>query len=450
MIKRGIFKANDIRGITEGPDPEWDAAGAYAIGAAAVDVLDLKSAEALVVGRDMRISGPQMVGAFIDGVLSRGVDVIDIGLSSTDQLWFASGWLDLPGAMFTASHNPAAYNGIKFCLAGAKPITSVSLIEIADRASGPEPAPAATRGTRTERDVLSAYADHLHSLVNISGLRRLRVVADAGNGMAGYTLPAVLDRDDLELIGLFTELDGSFPNHPPNPLEPENLLDAQAAVRDYGADLALVFDGDADRCFIIDERGDVINPSVVTAMIATQELGREPGATIVCNKITSRVVAEVVQAEGGKIVITKVGHTFVKAAMAEHNAIFGGETLGALLLSRLLGSRYGNAGRAACTGRGGPFGPAALGAGGSFREVRRLWRDQQPSWGSANDHGPGGRRVRRPRGARSADGLTVAGPDWWVNVRPSNTEPLLRLNVEAADQQTMEALRDETLGLIRP
>jgi phosphomannomutase len=449
MIKRGIFKANDIRGITEGPDPEWDAAGAYAIGAAAVDVLDLKSAETLVVGRDMRISGPQMVGAFIDGVLSRGIDVIDIGLSSTDQLWFASGWLDLPGAMFTASHNPAAYNGIKFCLAGAKPITSASLIEIADRASGPEPAPAATRGTRTERDVLSAYADHLHSLVNISGLRRLRVVADAGNGMAGYTLPAVLDRDDLELIGLFTELDGSFPNHPPNPLEPENLLDAQAAVRDYGADLALVFDGDADRCFIIDERGDVINPSVVTAMIATQELGREPGATIVCNKITSRVVAEVVQAEGGKIVITKVGHTFVKGAMAEHNAIFGGEHSAHYYFRDFWGADTGML--------------AALhvlaAVGHSDRPLSELVArfERYVASGEINSQ-VGDQQMIMDRVAAAfagrgeqdrLDGLTVAGPDWWVNVRPSNTEPLLRLNVEAADQQTMEALRDETLGLIR-
>src|SRR5215212_3294089 len=198
MIKRGIFKANDIRGITEGPDPEWDAAGAYAIGAAAVDVLDLETAEALVVGRDMRISGPRMAGAFIDGVLSRGVDVIDIGLSSTDQLWFGSGWLDLPGAMFTASHNPAEYNGIKFCLAGAKPITSADLIEIAERASTMESFSGVAPGQRSEQDLLPAYADYLHSLVDLTGIRRLRVVADAGNGMAGYTLPAVLGADDLE------------------------------------------------------------------------------------------------------------------------------------------------------------------------------------------------------------------------------------------------------------
>jgi phosphomannomutase len=449
MIKRGIFKANDIRGITEGADPEWDAAGAYAIGAAAVDVLDLQTAAALVVGRDMRISGPRMVGAFIDGVLSRGVDVIDIGLSSTDQLWFASGWLDLPGAMFTASHNPAEYNGIKFCLAGAKPITSVNLIEIADRASGPEPKPAATPGRRTERDVLPAYAAHLHSLVDMKGIRRLRVVADAGNGMAGYTLPAVLGGDDLELIGLFTELDGSFPNHPPNPLEPENLLDAQSAVRDRAADLALVFDGDADRCFIIDERGKVITPSVVTAMIATQELAREPGATIVCNKITSRVVSEVVQAAGGKIVITKVGHTFVKAAMAEHNAIFGGEHSAHYYFRDFWGADTGML--------------AALhvlaAVGHSDQPLSQLVErfERYAASGEINSRVDDQQliidRVAAAFAGRGKqdrlDGLTISGLDWWINVRPSNTEPLLRLNVEASSPETMEALRDETLGLIR-
>jgi phosphomannomutase len=401
------------------------------------------------VGRDMRISGPRMTGAFIDGVLSRGVDVIDIGLSSTDQLWFASGWLDLPGAMFTASHNPAEYNGIKFCLAGAKPITSANLVEISERASGSEPKPAATTGQRTERDVLSAYADHLHSLVDMTGIRPLRVVADAGNGMAGHTLPAVLGGDDLELIGLFTELDGSFPNHPPNPLEPENLLDAQAAVRDHAADLALVFDGDADRCFIIDERGIVVNPSVVTAMIATQELAREPGATIVCNKITSRVVSEVVQAAGGKIVVTKVGHTFVKAAMAEHNAIFGGEHSAHYYFRDFWGADTGML--------------AALhvlaAVGHSDRPLSQLVArfERYAASGEINSRVADQQMIMDRVAAAFAgrgeqdrlDGLTISGPDWWVNVRPSNTEPLLRLNVEAASQETMVALRDETLGWIR-
>jgi phosphomannomutase len=450
MLKRGIFKANDIRGITEDADPEWDAAGAYAIGAAVVEVLDLdRGGRALVVGRDMRTSGPRMAAAFIDGVLSRGVDVIDIGLSSTDQLWFASGWLDLPGAMFTASHNPSEYNGIKFCLAGAKPITPAGLAEIADRASATEPMQAVERGLRSEQDLLPAYANYLHSLVDLSGIRRLRVVADAGNGMAGYTLPAVLGDDDLELIGLFLDLDGTFPNHPPNPLEPQNLLDAQAAVRDHAADLALVFDGDADRCFIIDERGEVVSPSAITAMIASQELAREPGATIVCNKITSRVVPEVVLAEGGKVVITRVGHTFVKAAMAEHNAIFGGEHSAHYYFREFWGADTGML--------------AALhvlsAAGRSDRPLSELVArfDRYAASGEINslvsDQLMIMDRVAAAFAGRGEqdriDGLTVSGSDWWVNVRPSNTEPLLRLNVEAAKRETMEALRDETLGLIR-
>jgi phosphomannomutase len=450
MITREIFKANDIRGITEGLEPQWDEAGAYAIGAALVDTLDLTAAEgALVVGRDMRVSSPRMAAAFIDGALSRGADVIDIGLASTDQLWFASGRLDLPGAMFTASHNPKEYNGIKFCLAGARPIAPAQLTEIADRVEAGAPVPAAAPGERSEQDLLTAYADHLHSLVDLTGIRRLKVVADAGNGMAGHTLPAVLTPVDLELIGLFTDPDGTFPNHPPNPLEPENLVDAQAAVIEHGADLALVFDGDADRCFIIDERGTVVPPSTVTAMIASQELAREPGATIVCNKITSWTVPEVVAEAGGQIVITKVGHTFVKAAMAERNAIFGGEhsahyyfrdfwgadtgMLAALHVLALVG--HSDQQLSALAARFNRY--AASG------EINSTVADQQVVMDRVAAAFNG--RGRQDR----LDGLTVAGPDWWVNVRPSNTEPLLRLNVEARSAAMMVALRDETLSLIR-
>lgn len=450
MIKRGIFKANDIRGVTEGTDPEWDAAGAHAIGAAVVEVLGFSTgAGALVVGRDMRTSSPPMAAAFIDGVLSRGVNVIDIGLSSTDQLWFASGWLDLPGAMFTASHNPSEYNGIKLCLAGAKPINSAALAEIADRASAMESFSGVAPGQRSEQDLLPAYADYLHSLVDLTGIRRLRVVADAGNGMAGYTLPAVLGGDDLELIGLFLDLDGSFPNHPPNPLEPENLLDAQQAVRNHAADLALVFDGDADRCFIIDERGEVVSPSAITAMIASQELAREPGATIVCNKITSRTVSEVVLAEGGKIVVSRVGHTFVKAAMAEHNAIFGGEHSAHYYFRDFWGADTGMLAALHVLAAAGhsdrPLSElvARFERYAASGEINTLVSDQQMIMDRvAAAFADRGKQDR-------LDGLTVSGPDWWVNVRPSNTEPLLRLNVEAASRETMEALREETLGLIR-
>jgi phosphomannomutase len=449
MINPAIFKANDIRGVTEGPEPQWDTDGAYAIGAALVDTLDLNAAEgALVVGRDMRVSSPRMAAAFIDGVLSRGADVVDIGLASTDELWFASGRLGLPGAMFTASHNPKEYNGLKFCLAGARPIAPAQLTEIADRVQGGDPV-ASALGERSEQDLLPAYADHLHSLVDLTGIRHLTVVADAGNGMAGHTLPAVLGPLDLELIGLFTDPDGSFPNHPPNPLEPENLRDAQAAVTEHGADLALVFDGDADRCFIIDERGTVVTPSVVTAMIATQELAREPGATIVCNKITSWTVPEVVAEAGGQIVITRVGHTFVKAAMAERNAIFGGEHSAHYYFRDFWGADTGMLAALHVLALVGHSEEALSALAARFNryvasgEINSTVSDQKAVMNRVSAAFEG-------RGRQDwLDGLTVAGPDWWVNVRPSNTEPLLRLNAEARSASMMAALRDETLGLIR-
>src|SRR5918998_1681060 len=450
MITREIFKANDIRGVTEGPDRQWDAAGAYAIGAALVDTLDLNAAEgALVLGRDMRVSGPQMSAAFIDGVRSRGADVVDIGLASTDQLWFASGRLGLPGAMFTASHNPAEYNGIKFCLAGARPIAPAQLVEIADRALAGEPVPASARGECSEMDLLPAYADHLHSLVDLTGIRRLTVVVDAGNGMAGHTMPAVLGVVDLDLIGLYTDPDGTFPNHQPNPLEPENLLDAQAAVVEHAADLALVFDGDADRCFIIDERGQVVTPSAVTAMIASQELAREPGATVVVNKITSWTVPEVVGETGGEIVITKGGHTLVKAARAGRGGVFGGEHSAHYYFRDFWG---------ADTGMLAALHVLAM-AGRTDRPLSDLAAEfnRYAASGEINTKVADQRSVMHKvaaaftgRGEQDwLDGLTVAGPDWWVNVRPSNTEPLLRLNVEARNAPLMAALRDETLSLIR-
>jgi phosphomannomutase len=451
MITEGIFKANDIRGVTEGPDPEWDEAGAYAIGAALVDVLDLTADPGrLVVGRDMRVSGPRMAAAFADGVLSRGVDVLDIGLASTDELWFASGRLDLPGAMFTASHNPASYNGLKFCHAGAKPVTPDQLADLARRVlTSAPPAPAGRTGTREEQDLLPAYADHLHGLVDLTGIRRLTVVVDAGNGMAGHTLPAVLGPLDVEVVGLYTDPDGTFPNHQPNPLEPENLRDAQAAVGEHGADMALVFDGDADRCFVIDERGEVVAPSTVIAMIARAELEHQPGATVVCNKITSWSVPEIVAELGGEVVVTRVGHTFVKAAMAEHGAVFGGEhsahyyfrdfwgadtgMLAGLHVLRLLGSTDQPLSELSA-------GFTRYAASGELNsrveDVPATLRRLEETFAGRGD-------------ADHVDGLTVAGPDWWVNVRPSNTEPLLRLNVEARSREEMESLRDEALALIR-
>ncbi len=452
MLNPIIFKANDIRGITEGPEPEWDEAGAYALGGALVEVFGL-GGRALVLGRDMRLSGLRLSAAFVEGVLDAGTDVVDVGLASTDELWFACGRLELPGAMFTASHNPGEYNGIKFCHEGARPIDPAELTAIAERASaGPCP-PAPLRGTRTERDVLAAYAQHLHSLVDLTGIRPLKVVVDAGNGMAGHTLPAVFPggtgAPPVEVIGLYTDPDGSFPNHPANPLEPQNLVDAQAAVRDHKADLALVFDGDADRCFIIDERGEVVGPSTVTALIASQELARHPGSPVVVNKITSRSVAEVVAEEGGSTVVTKVGHTFVKAAMAEHRAVFGGEHSAHYYFREFWGADTGMLAALhiiAVTGRSSAPLSALVSDFSRYvasGEINSTVDDQAAVVDAVAAAFEG-------RGdADRVDGLTVSGPDWWLNVRPSNTEPLLRLNVEARTEDAMASLRDEALAVIR-
>ena len=452
MLKQVIFKANDIRGVTEGDAPEWDETGAYALGGALVAVFGLEG-RSLVLGRDMRLSGPAMSAAFVEAVLDVGTDVVDVGLASTDELWFASGRLDLPGVMFTASHNPGKYNGIKFCHPGARPIAPAELVEIAERATAGPAAPTATRGTRSEHDVLGAYAEHLHALVDLSGVRPLKVVADAGNGMAGHTLPAVFPggagAPPVEVIGLYTDPDGNFPNHPANPLEPQNLVDAQAAVREHGADLALVFDGDADRCFIIDERGEVVSPSTVTALIASQELARHPGSTVVVNKITSRSVAEVVGENGGETVVTKVGHTFVKAAMAEHGAVFGGEHSAHYYFREFWGADTGMLAALhvmAVTGRRDvPLSALVVdferyAASG---EINSTITDQAAVVDAVAAAFEGRGEADR------VDGLTVAGPDWWVNVRPSNTEPLLRLNVEARTEAAMAALRDEALAVIR-
>ena len=448
MIEPSIFKANDVRGVVGGDRVEWDQDGARAIGAAYVSVLNLQGGR-FVLGRDMRSSGVAMADAFIDGATGQGADVIDIGLASTDQLWFASGLLDLPGVQLTASHNPADYNGLKFCLAQAAPIEKQLLAEIKRVAMGTALTPAPTPGRRRHRDVLPEYAAHLHTLVPLDGIRRLKVVYDAGNGMAGHTAPAVLGPLNLDLVGLFTELDGSFPNHPPNPLEPQNLVDAQSAVCAHRADVGLVFDGDADRCFIIDERGEVVSPSAITALIARQELAREPGGTIVINTITSRAVNAVVAADGGRLVISKVGHTAVKALMAQHRAIFGGEHSAHYYFRDFWGADTGmlaalhvlaQLGRSSGTMSELVAGLPSFSASGELNST-------------VTDVPAVIERVATAFAGRGAqdrgDGLTIETDDWWVNVRPSNTEPLLRLNVEARSAQQMASLRDEALAIIR-
>lgn len=453
MIDSRIFKANDIRGVVTGLSPEWDLAGAHAIGIAAAEVLGIADGNgALVLGRDMRTTSPEFAAAFADGVLSRGGNVIDIGLASTDELWFASGHLDLPGVMFTASHNPGNYNGAKFCHAQARPMQPAELVAIRDRALAlsDEPSePAATPGRLTQRDLLPAYAEHLHSLVDLSGIRRLKVVVDAGNGMGGLTTPAVLGSANLELIGLYLDLDGGFPNHPPNPLEPANLVDAQAAVREHGADLAVVFDGDADRCFVIDERGEVVSPSAITALIAVRELARDPGGAIVINKITSQSVPKLVSAAGGRTVITRVGHTFVKAAMAEHGAVFGGEHSAHFYFRDFWGADTGMLAAL-----------HVLAAVGTTTEPLSALVEQYTHFAASGeinstvaDVEPVLAQLEQQFAGRAVpdrvDGLTLTGDGCWVNVRPSNTEPLLRLNVEAPTAAEVDALRDEALAIIR-
>jgi len=447
VIQPQVFKANDIRGLVSGDQPEWDATGARAIGAAFAVAFGLAGAE-FVLGRDMRAGGRELSLAFVEGAREQGASVIDVGLASTDQLWFASGYTHLSGVQFTASHNPAGYNGIKFCLPDAAPITPALMARIVELSSQ-ELAPAATRGDYRELDLLAAYAAHLHSLVDLSGSRRLKVVVDAGNGMAGWTTPAVLGPLNVEVIGLFTELDGSFPNHPPNPLEPANLLDAQRAVRAHGADLALVFDGDADRCFIIDERGEVVSPSVVTALIAKAELAREPGATIVVNTITSRAVGEVVVAAGGELAISAVGHTKMKALMAQHRAIFGGEHSAHYYFRDFWGADTGML--------AGLHVLAMLGRSGVTMSELVAGLPQYAASGEINTSVADPAAISAAvasaftgRGELSfTDGLLVTGDGWWLSVRESNTEPLLRLNVEARDEATVASLRDDALAIIR-
>ena len=441
-----IVKAYDIRGLV--PD-QLDPDLAARFGAAFVQAT---GADAIVVGRDMRPSSPDLSKAFAAGAAAAGADVTDIGLASTDLLYYASGSLDVPGAMFTASHNPAQYNGIKLCRAGAAPIGQGSgLEEIQALVEADEAHPAGRAGRIVERDLLPDYAAHLHSLVDLSGIRPLTVVVDAGNGMAGHTVPAVFAGLNVRLIPLYFELDGTFPNHDANPIVPANLVDLTAAVREHGADLGLAFDGDADRCWVMNERGESVPPSVVTALVASRELARVPGSTVIHNLITSRSVPEVVRESGGVAVRTRVGHSYIKQEMARTGAIFGGEhsahyyfrdfwradtgMLAALHVLAALGSQDRPLSRLV----------SAFDRYAGSGEINSKVADQQ-------DRIQAVRSAYRDRPGVSLDeldGLTVSAADWWFNLRPSNTEPLLRLNVEAADGEMMAAVRDEVLALIR-
>ncbi|TYB58340.1 phosphomannomutase/phosphoglucomutase [Nonomuraea sp. PA05] len=438
-----IFKAYDVRGVV--PD-ELDEPTAEAVGAAFVEVT---GAGSVVVAHDMRESSPLLAEAFIRGARSRRADVVHAGLGSTDLLYYASGSLGLPGVMFTASHNPARYNGMKMCRAGAVPIGGdTGLTEIRDRAAELVGAAAEPGGSLIEKDLLNGYADHLRGLVDLSGIRPLKVVVDAGNGMGGHTVPAVFDGLPIELTALYFELDGSFPNHEANPLEPGNLVDLQRAVVDSGADLGLAFDGDADRCWVIDERGESVSPSVITALVAVRELAKYPGATIIHNLITSLGVPEIVREHGGVPVRTRVGHSFIKAEMAKSGAVFGGEHSAHYYFRDFWFADSGMlAAMHVLAALGEQDRPLSQVVGAYSRyhasgEVNSEVSDQAEAL----------RRVREAFAGRGEfdelDGLTVTGPDWWFNLRPSNTEPLLRLNAEAADESKMTAIRDEVLAIV--
>jgi len=445
-----IVKAYDIRGLV--PE-QLDADVARALGAAFAHVT---AARAVVIGRDMRASSQPLSRAFAAGVTATGADVIDIGLASTDEVYFASGWLDLPAAQFTASHNPAQYNGIKLCRPGASPVgQDTGLAQVRTRAqqmldSGELPL-ADAPGAVSRRDVLPDYAAYLHALVDLSGGRPLTVVVDAGNGMAGHTAPAVLDRDPLRIVPLYFELDGSFPHHEANPLDPANLVDLQAAVREHGADAGLAFDGDADRCFVIDERGEPVSPSAVTALVAVRELTREPGATVLYNLISSHAVPEIITEHGGVPVRTRVGHSFIKAEMARTGAIFGGEHSAHYYFRDFWRADTGMlAGLHVLAALGSQQAPLSELAEQYARyaqsgEINTEVTDQQAATAEVLAHFADHPGV----GTDDLDGLTVSGPDWWFNLRPSNTEPLLRLNVEAPDAARVQALRDEVLDLVR-
>ncbi|MDK1475722.1 phosphomannomutase/phosphoglucomutase [Streptomyces sp. 549] len=445
-----IVKAYDVRGVV--PD-QWDETLAALFGAAFVQVTDAK---AIVVGHDMRPSSPGLTRAFAEGAAARGADVTEIGLCSTDQLYYASGSLDMPGAMFTASHNPAQYNGIKMCRAGAAPVgqdTGLSEIRalVEEWAEKGLPASGAATGTLTQRDVLTDYAQYLRDLVDLRGIRPLRIVVDAGNGMGGHTVPTVFDGLPLELDALYFELDGTFPNHEANPLDPANIVDLQKRVREKGADLGVAFDGDADRCFVVDERGEPVSPSAITALVASRELAKHGGGTVIHNCITSWSVPEVVKESGGTPVRTRVGHSFIKAEMASTGAIFGGEhsahyyfrdfwnadtgMLAALHVLAALGGQQGPLSQLVASydryAASGEINSTVDDQAGRAAAVLAAFSDRE---GVELDH---------------LDGLTATGADWWFNLRASNTEPLLRLNVEARDADTMARIRDEVLALVR-
>jgi len=437
-----IFKAYDIRGTV--PD-QLDAEIVEAVGAAfAAFARDEAggSLDKVLVARDMRPTGIEFAEAFARGVTSQGIDVLDLGLASTDLLFFAAGKFDAPGAMLTASHNPAGYNGIKLCLSGARPVGEDSgLAQIkADAIAGLDPAP--TKGSVSTREALGDFAAHVHSFVDLGVLRPLKIVADTANGMGGFVAPAVFEGLPFDVEIMYGELDGTFPNHPADPIQPENLVDLQARVREVGADIGLAFDGDADRVFLVDDQGELVSGSLTTAIVAKVMLEKNPGSTILHNLICSKAVPEVIAENGGTAVRTRVGHSLIKKVMAETGAAFGGEHSGHYYFRD---NYRADSGIIAAMTVLEELSKAAQ----PLSELRKPFERYVAS-GELNTTVPDPRAVIdevaahyagiAPGGAQDRlDGLTVDFGDWWFNLRPSNTEPLLRLNLEAPTQDEVDA-----------
>lgn len=449
-MSASIFKAYDIRGLVDGElTPEF----AFAVGGAFARFLKGEREPAtVVIGEDMRPSSPELADAFSAGVTAQGLDVIRIGLASTDMLYFSAGKLNLPGAMFTASHNPAAYNGIKLCLSGARPIGKESgLLTIEKFVSEGSPIALSQVGIERKQEMLDDYVTHLLTLVDLSKTRKLKIVIDAGNGMAGHTAPAVFQRLNAEVIEMYFELDGTFPNHEANPIDPENLRDLQAAVIRHGADIGLAFDGDADRCFLVDERGELVNPSALTSLIATRELAKHPGTTIIYNLISSKAVREVVVENGGTAVRSRVGHSYIKKLMAETGAVFGGEHSGHFYFRDFWRA---DSGMLAALHAIAALGEKEVTLSNLLSPFNRYISSGEIN-STVSDAASASRKVEEFYGAQPGvevdhlDGLTVTGDTWWFNLRASNTEPLLRLNVEAESESEMSSLRDAILTTIR-
>lgn len=445
-IDPNIFKSYDIRGIY-GQDLDQEVA--YQIGRAAAQYLAVPE---IAVGRDMRVSSPQIAIALIRGLTDQGMNVIDLGMTTTDELYFAVGKFNYPaGVMITASHNPGKYNGMKFCRAEARPISAESgLAEIRDLAIRGDFAIPARQGTVIQRDVLDEYVQHALSFIDVSALKPLKVVIDAGNGMAGMVMPKVFEYLPCTLIPLYFDLDGTFPNHPASPIEPENLVDLQAKVREVGADLGAAFDGDADRMFPVDEHGDIVDGSMVTAIAAKSLLLKHPGATVLYNLIVSKSVPELVEQLGGRAIRTRVGHSYIKAEMRQYNAIFGGEHSGHFYFRD---NWYADSGLIAL-----------------LMTLELVSLDEKPlsamlrpldHWVRSGEYNSTvmdkeekldaleQRFSKEAKAVDYLDGITFDFGDWWFNVRPSNTEPYLRLNVEARTRELMEQKRDEVLAFIR-